>query len=62
MTRMVVRLSDDASVEVEGRRNWDPTKTKVEDGVTTIAKKDPPSRVLARDKIARHSCGIAISE
>jgi 2-polyprenyl-6-methoxyphenol hydroxylase-like FAD-dependent oxidoreductase len=41
----------EASVQVEGRRNWEPGMTKVEDGVTTIAKKDPPSRVLARDKL-----------
>ncbi|KAL3906863.1 MAG: hypothetical protein SGILL_009105, partial [Bacillariaceae sp.] len=41
----------DASVEVEGRRDWQPGMTKVEDGRTTIAKKDPPSRVLPRDKL-----------
>ncbi|CAB9519422.1 Kynurenine 3-monooxygenase [Seminavis robusta] len=40
-----------ASVENLGRRDWQPGMTKVEDGRTTIATKDPPSRVLARDKL-----------
>jgi kynurenine 3-monooxygenase len=40
-----------ASVEVQGRRDWQPGQTKVEEGRTTIANKDPPSRVLARDKL-----------
>jgi kynurenine 3-monooxygenase len=40
-----------ASVEVQGRRDWQPGQTKVEDGRTTISYKDPPSRVLARDKL-----------
>ena len=40
-----------ASVEVRGRRDWQPGMTKVEDGNTTPNKRDPPSRVLARDKL-----------
>jgi 2-polyprenyl-6-methoxyphenol hydroxylase-like FAD-dependent oxidoreductase len=40
-----------ASVEVQGRRDWQPGMTKVEDGRITPANKDPPSRVLARDKL-----------
>ncbi|KAG7369206.1 kynurenine 3-monooxygenase [Nitzschia inconspicua] len=40
-----------ASVEVHGRRDWQPGQTNVEDGRTTISNKDPPSRVLARDKL-----------
>ena len=40
-----------ASVEVKGRRDWQPGMTKVEDGNTTPNKRDPPSRVLARDKL-----------
>jgi 2-polyprenyl-6-methoxyphenol hydroxylase-like FAD-dependent oxidoreductase len=39
------------SVEVQGRRDWQPGMTKVEDGRITVANKDPPSRVLARDKL-----------
>lgn len=41
----------EASVEVKGRRDWQPGKTKVEDGNTTPNKKSPPSRVLPRDKL-----------
>ena len=40
-----------ASVQVKGRRDWQPGMTKVEDGNTTPNKKNPPSRVLARDKL-----------
>ena len=40
-----------ASVEVQGRRDWQPGMTNVEDGRITPANKDPPSRVLARDKL-----------
>jgi len=40
-----------ASVAVNGRRDWQPGKTDVEDGTITPAKKDVVSRVLARDKL-----------
>jgi len=40
-----------ASVEVKGRRDWQPGQTNIEDGKITPSNKDPPSRVLARDKL-----------
>ncbi|OEU17016.1 FAD/NAD(P)-binding domain-containing protein [Fragilariopsis cylindrus CCMP1102] len=40
-----------ASVAVNGRRDWAPGKTNVEDGNITPSKKDVTSRVLARDKL-----------
>lgn len=40
-----------SSVAVQGRRDWAPGKTKVEDGRITPAKKDIVSRILARDKL-----------
>mmetsp|Transcript_14518 Transcript_14518/g.20493 ORF Transcript_14518/g.20493 Transcript_14518/m.20493 type:complete len:636 (-) Transcript_14518:149-2056(-) len=40
-----------ASVAVNGRRDWQPGATKVEDGRITPAKKDVVSRVLPRDKL-----------
>lgn len=40
-----------ASVAVNGRRDWQPGMTKVEDGRITPARKDVTSRVLARDKL-----------
>ena len=40
-----------ASVAVNGRRDWQPGKTKLEDGNITPARKDVTSRVLARDKL-----------
>eukprot|EP00980_Cylindrotheca_fusiformis_P030035 scaffold24233_cov117-Cylindrotheca_fusiformis.AAC.2 len=39
------------SVAVTGRRDWQPGKTKVEEGTTTPAKKDVLSRILPRDKL-----------
>lgn len=39
------------SVEVNGRRDWQPGKTKVEEGRITPAKKDVVSRILPRDKL-----------
>jgi len=41
----------DASVAVNGRRDWQPGSTKVEDGRITPAKKDVVSRILPRDKL-----------
>ena len=40
-----------ASVAVNGRRDWQPGKTKVEDGRITPARKEVTSRILARDKL-----------
>ena len=40
-----------ASVQVGGRRDWQPGMTKPEDGRITKTNKNPPSRVLARDKL-----------
>jgi kynurenine 3-monooxygenase len=40
-----------ASVAVNGRRDWAPGKTNIEDGNITPSKKDVTSRVLARDKL-----------
>lgn len=39
------------SVAVKGRRDWQPGKTKVEDGTITLSKKDVVSRILPRDKL-----------
>ena len=40
-----------ASVQVNGRRDWAPGKTKVEEGRITPARKTVASRVLPRDKL-----------
>ncbi|CAJ1951328.1 unnamed protein product [Cylindrotheca closterium] len=42
---------EQVSVPVNGRRDWQPGMTKVEDGNITPAKKDVISRVLPRDKL-----------
>lgn len=39
------------SVAVNGRRDWQPGKYKVEEGRITPAKKDVTSRILPRDKL-----------
>lgn len=40
-----------ASVEVQGRRDWQPGQTRPEDGTITPAQKDVTTQVLARDKL-----------
>jgi len=40
-----------ASVAIHGRRDWQPSMTRPEDGKVTPAKKAVVSRVLARDKL-----------
>mmetsp|Transcript_35211 Transcript_35211/g.85321 ORF Transcript_35211/g.85321 Transcript_35211/m.85321 type:complete len:610 (+) Transcript_35211:55-1884(+) len=42
---------EQVSVAVNGRRDWQPGKTKIEDGNITPANKDVVSRILPRDKL-----------